>query len=144
MSAHFSADHHWASNIPAVSNPSVLVVEDNEDHLLVLKSVLLKKGYRVLEAWDGKRAVEIAEAEDLDLILLDLQLPRLNGLGVIHRLRDNSDLQNVPIVVVTGHDPETHRGSAIAAGCDDFVLKPIDFDRLDAILDHYAPIQASS
>jgi two-component system cell cycle response regulator DivK len=144
-----AADRSWVSNShmvsgDAVSKPSVLIVEDNDDSLFILRSVLLKKGYCVLEAWDGRKAVEIAEAVDLDLILLDLQLPRLNGLGVLHRLRQNAKLQNVPIVVITGHDPETHRGSAIAAGCDDFLLKPIDFDRLDAILDYYAPTQAAA
>ena len=143
-STQFAADQNPVLSSHGVSKPSVLVVEDNDDSLFILRNLLLKKGYRVLEAWDGKQAVEMAETADLDLILLDLQLPRLNGLGVIHRLRQNSKLQNMPIVVITGHDPETHRGSAIAAGCDDFLLKPIDFDRLDAILDYYAPVQAVS
>lgn len=143
-STQFASDENAVLSSHGISKPSVLVVEDNDDSLFILRNVLLKKGYRVLEAWDGKQAVEMAETADLDLILLDLQLPRLNGLGVIHRLRQNSNLQNMPIVVITGHDPETHRGSAIAAGCDDFLLKPIDFDRLDAILDYYAPVQAVS
>lgn len=128
--------------LPAQHQPCVLVVEDNDDSLFMLKSVLNLKGYRVVEAWDGKQAVEVAETEELDLILLDLQLPRLNGLGVIHRLRQNANLQNVPVVIVTGQDPEKYRSHAIAEGCDDFLVKPIDFDRLDAILDYYAPIEA--
>ena len=100
---------------------------------------MTRKGYRVVEAWDGRQAVQVAEDEELDLILLDLQLPRLNGLGVIHRLRQNLKLENVPIVIITGQDPEKYRTSAIAEGCDDFLIKPIDFDRLDALLDYYAP-----
>ena len=125
----------------ARQTPTVLVVEDNDESLFMLKTVLTRKGYGVAEAWDGKQAVEIAEAAELDLILLDLQLPRLNGLGVIHRLRQNSKLVNVPIVIITGQDPEKCRSSAIAEGCDDFLMKPIDFDRLDALLDYYAPIE---
>ena len=101
------------------------------------------KGYRVLEACDGKQALDVAEAEKLDLILLDLQLPRLNGLGVIRRLRENANLESLPIVMMTGSDPEEYRGIAIAAGCDDFLLKPIDFDRLDAVLDYFVPLQTA-
>ena len=138
----FARDKKWAAILPTQPRPCVLVVEDNDDSLFMLKSILNLKGYRVVEAWDGKQAVEVAETEELDLILLDLQLPRLNGLGVIHRLRQNAKLQNVPVVIVTGQDPEKYRSHAIAEGCDDFLVKPIDFDRLDAILDYYVPIEA--
>jgi CheY-like chemotaxis protein len=136
----FAPDQNWTTAISTDSRPAVLVVEDNDDSLFMMKNVLSRKGYRVVEAWDGKQAVEVAESEQLDLILLDLQLPRLNGLGVIHRLRQNSKLQNVPVVIITGQDPEKYRSSAIAEGCDDFLVKPIDFDRLDAVLDYYAPV----
>jgi len=140
-SNNFAPDQTWTTAIKATQRPSILVVEDNDDSLFLLKTVLSRKGYHVVEAWDGKQAVEVAESEELDLILLDLQLPRLNGLGVIHRLRQNSKLQNVPVVVITGQDPEQYRSSAIAEGCDDFLVKPIDFDRLDAVLDYYAPVE---
>ncbi len=137
----FPVEYTWSPATLAREAPAVLVVEDNDESLFLLKTVLTRKGYRVVEAWDGKQAVEIAEAEELDLILLDLQLPRLNGLGVIHRLRQNEKLVNVPIVIITGQDPERYRSSAIAEGCDDFLMKPIDFDRLDAVLEYYAPIE---
>jgi len=140
----FAGTQNWAPAIGAREQPCVLVVEDNDDSLFMLKTVLSGKGYRVVEAWDGKQAIEVAETEELDLILLDLQLPRLNGLGVIHRLRQNSKLQNVPVVIITGQDPEKYRSSAIAEGCDDFLLKPIDFDRLDAVLEYYAPVKAAA
>lgn len=135
----FGVEHTWTPAVFARQRPSVLVVEDNDETSFLLRTVLTRKGYRVIEAWDGKQAIEVAETEELDLILLDLQLPRLNGLGVIHRLRQNAKLENVPIVIVTGQDPEKYRNSAIAEGCDDFLSKPIDFDRLDALLDYYAP-----
>lgn len=137
----FPVDCTWSSAVISRNAPSVLLVEDNDESLFMLKTVLTRKGYRVVEAWDGKQAIEIAEGEELDLILLDLQLPRLNGLGVIHRLRQNAKLVNVPIVIITGQDPEKYRSNAIAEGCDDFLMKPIDFDRLDAVLDYYAPIE---
>ena len=135
----FAFEHAWLPAVLAQQRPTVLVVEDNDEASFLLRTVLTRKGYRVVEAWDGKQAIEVAETEELDLILLDLQLPRLNGLGVIHRLRQNPKLETVPIVIVTGQDPEKYRTSAIAEGCDDFLLKPIDFDRLDALLDYYAP-----
>jgi two-component system cell cycle response regulator DivK len=143
-SNHFAPDENWNTAIHRPAQPSIMIVEDNDDSLFMLKSVLSQKGYRVIEAWDGKQAIEIAETEDLDLILLDLHLPRLNGLGVIHRLRLNSKLQNVPVVIITGQDPEKYRSHAIAEGCDDFLVKPIDFDRLDAVLDYYVPLEAIS
>ena len=123
---------------------NVLVVEDDENTVFLLKTLLGSKGYQVLQAWDGRQAVEIAEAEDLDLILLDLQLPRLSGLGVIHRLREKLRFECLPIVIMTGHEPELFRGTAIEAGCDDFLLKPIDLDRLDAVLDYFAPVNATA
>jgi two-component system, cell cycle response regulator DivK len=137
-SSGFGTDHGRTRN--SLGKPTVLVVEDDDNSLFVLKSILGTKGYRVLEAWDGKQAVEVAEGEKLDLILLDLQLPRLNGVDVIRHLRENADLESLPIVIMTGCDPEKVRGSAIAAGCDDFLLKPIDFDRLDAVLDYFVPL----
>jgi len=135
----FGFEHVWTPAVLAQREPTILVVEDNDETSFLLRTVLRRKGYAVMEAWDGKQAVEIAETEELDLILLDLQLPRLNGLGVIHRMRQNVRLENVPIVIITGQDPEKYRSTAIAEGCDDFLCKPIDFDRLDALLDYYAP-----
>jgi CheY-like chemotaxis protein len=119
---------------------TVLVVEDDDNSLFVLKEILGTMGYRVLQAWDGKQAIEVAESEPLDLMLLDVQLPGLNGLGVIRRLRENASLESLPIVIMTAYDPEKCRGNAIAAGCDDFLLKPIDFDRLEVILEYFVPL----
>ena len=141
MPKHLAVDYTWSPVVLPRQTPTVLVVEDNDENLFMLKTVLTRKGYRVVEAWDGKQAIDVAESAEVDLILLDLQLPRLNGLGVIHRLRQNAKLVNVPIVIITGQDPEKYRSSAIAEGCDDFLMKPIDFDRLDAVLDYYAPIE---
>jgi CheY-like chemotaxis protein len=140
LSTRFAPGPGWHPGSEPILKPAVLVVEDDDDSLFIMRRLLEKKGYQVLEAYDGRQALEIAETTDLDLILLDLQLPRMNGLGVIHRLRENPELESVPIVIMTGYEPERYRDSAIAAGCDDFVLKPIDFERLDAILDYYVPI----
>ena len=124
--------------------PVVLVVEDDDDNLYMLRRLLGGKGYQVLGAFDGKRAIEIAETEELDLILLDLKLPGMDGLGVINRLRENPRLDNLPVLIMTAHEPELYRDRLINAGCDDFLVKPIDFDRLDVLLDYYAPVRSAA
>ena len=123
--------------VQSADGPTVLVADDNDDTRQMLRTLLGMKGYRVIEASDGEQAVQATQHESPDLVLLDLELPRLNGLSVIRRLRNELSLIEVPVVVITGYDK--HFETAVAAGCDDYLLKPIDFDRLDAILDYYAP-----
>lgn len=129
-------DRHSAGPQSA-DGPTILVADDSDDTRQMLCTLLGMKGYRVIEASDGERAVQATQDETPDLVLLDLGLPRLNGLSVIRRLRNELNLIEVPVVVITGYDK--HFETAVAAGCDDYLLKPIDFDRLDAILDYYAP-----
>jgi len=121
----------------SANGPTILVADDNDDTRLMLHTLLRRKGYKVIEATDGEQAVQATQHETPDLVLLDLELPRLNGLTVIRRLRKELNLIEVPVVVITGYD--NYFETAVAAGCDDYLLKPIDFDRLDAILDYYAP-----
>jgi|SRR5262244_1217454 len=121
--------------------PTVLVVDDNEDTRTMLQTLLTHKGYRVIEAADGEQAIAITSQENPGLVLLDLGLPRMNGLSVIRRLRNELRLLDVPVVVITGYDK--HFSTAVAAGCDDYLLKPIDFARLDEILEYYVPTRTS-
>jgi len=113
---------------------TILVAEDDADVRLMMKALLEMKGYRVVLAGDGRAAVEAAHVERPDLILVDLQLPLLNGLGVARSVRQSDGLCAVPIVVLSGHDPLNHRGLALAAGCNAYVQKPIDFDQLDELI----------
>jgi len=106
----------------------------------MFRTLLEMKGYCVLEARDGQEAIDVTVRENPGLVLLDLGLPRLNGLSVIRRLRKDLGVIDVPLVVITGYDK--HFETAMAAGCDDYLLKPVDFDRLDAILDYYVPTKA--
>jgi DNA-binding response OmpR family regulator len=105
----------------------------------MLQVLLEMKGYAVVSAADGYRAVEIAMRKVPDLILVDLQLPGLDGLSVAKELRRHPELQAVPIIIISGHDPAKYRTDALSAGCDDYLLKPIDFDRLDRILHERIP-----
>jgi len=116
------------------ANKRVLVVEDFEDNRFMLRRLLEMAGYQVLEATDGEQAVTIAEQERPALILMDLSLPRLDGLAATRGIRKHPELSEVPIVAVSAHESADFHAEALAAGCNDFVAKPIDFDQLDALL----------
>ena len=116
------------------ASATVLVAEDDADIRLLMKTLLVMRGYRVSEARDGQETLEVARAERPDLILMDLQLPRLNGFAVARFVRQTDALRDVPIIVVSAHDPARHRNLALAAGCDAYVQKPIDFDALDEMI----------
>jgi CheY-like chemotaxis protein len=123
----------------SLNTHSVLIVEDNEDGRFMLRTFLQLKGYRVMEARDGMEAIASATSERPDLILMDIQLPRLDGISVTRQLRLDPMSRYVPIVIVSGWDPKRHRPQALAAGCDEYLFKPVDFSLLDEILDRYLP-----
>jgi DNA-binding response OmpR family regulator len=125
-----------------IRTPTILIADDSDDTRQMFQILLMAKGYRVLEASDGEQAVEIAQHESPGLVLLDLGLPRLNGLGVIKRLRGELKLADVALVIISGYD--NHIDAALSAGGDDYLVKPIDFDRLDAILNYYLPIMRNA
>ncbi|MBA3241904.1 MAG: response regulator [Acidobacteria bacterium] len=113
---------------------TILVVEDYEDTSLAMRLALEDQGYRILEAADGVQAVEVAERERPDIILMDLQLPILDGLAATERIRANPEMSEVVIVAVTAHQEADYRARALAAGCNAFVSKPIDFEWLNDLL----------
>jgi CheY-like chemotaxis protein len=118
------------------SHPTVLVVEDFEDNRFMMRRLLEMSGYRVVEAVNGKQAVEKAETELPDIILMDLSLPQLDGLAATRQIRARNGLGKVPIVAVSAHDSADFHAEALAAGCNEYVTKPIDFDQLVHLLDH--------
>src|SRR5215213_4200343 len=113
---------------------TVLVAEDDDDIRLMMLTLLRMKGYKAAEARDGQETLDVACALRPDVILMDLQLPRLNGFAVARFLRQTEALRRVPIIVVSAHDPAKHRNLALAAGCNAYVQKPIDFDSLDGMI----------
>ena len=139
-SAHFEVAHTKAPT-SQVTKPTILVVEDDFGSLAALKSILSTKGYRVLEASDDEEALAVVETTKLDLILLDLQLPKLDGLEVNRHLREKRAFEGLPIVMMTGCEPEKSRGHAVAAGGGEFLSKLIDYDHLEAILDQLVPLR---
>jgi CheY-like chemotaxis protein len=113
----------------------VLVVEDFEDNRFMMRRLLEMSGYRVVEAVNGNQAVEAAASERPDIILMDLSLPMLDGLAATRRIRTQDGLRKVPIVAVSAHDSADFHAEALAAGCNEYVTKPIDFDQLVQLLD---------
>lgn len=120
------------------SRPVVLVVEDFEDNRFMMRRLLEMSGYRVVEAVNGNQAVEYAVSERPDIILMDLSLPQLDGLAATRRIREQNGLGKVPIVAVSAHDSADFHAEALAAGCNEYVTKPIDFDQLVQLLDRMA------
>ena len=116
------------------SKLTVLVVEDFADNRFMMRQLLEMSGSQVVEAVDGKEAVDVAESVRPDLILMDLSLPRLDGLDATRRIRELEGLRLVPIVAVSAHDTNDFHADALAAGCNEYVTKPIDFDELDALV----------
>ena len=113
---------------------TVMVVEDFEDNRFMMRRLLEMSGYRVVEATNGQEAVETARLERPDLILMDLSLPLLDGLAATRRIREQAELRDVPIVAVSAHDTADFHADALAAGCNEYVTKPIDFDQLEDLL----------
>lgn len=113
---------------------TVMVVEDFEDNRFMMRRLLEMSGYQVVEAINGREAVEKAESVLPDLILMDLSLPVLDGLAATRCIREHASLRNVPIIAVSAHDTNDFHAEALAAGCNEYVTKPIDFDQLDGLL----------
>ncbi len=112
-----------------------MVVEDFEDNRFMMRRLLEMSGYQVVEAVNGQQAVELAEGERPDVILMDLSLPMLDGLAATRRIRERDRLARVPIIAVSAHDSADFHAEALAAGCNEYVTKPIDFDQLIQLLD---------
>ena len=109
---------------------TVLVVEDNELNVKLLKIFLDAHDFQVVVAMDGESAVRIAQETRPSLILMDLQLPKMDGLSAVRAIRSDPECRSIPIIAVTGFAMDGDRASSLEAGCDDYVSKPIDVDEL--------------
>ena len=118
---------------------TILVVEDYEDTSLAMRLALERKGYHILEAPDGEQAVATAESVRPDVVLMDLNLPVLDGFGAAERIRSNPELKDTIIVAVTAHQDPELRARAVASGCNAFVTKPVDIDWLGDLISNLLP-----
>jgi CheY-like chemotaxis protein len=107
-----------------------LLVEDNEMNRDMLSRRLQRKGHEVLMAADGMQGILMAESHTPDLILLDMSLPVIDGWEAARRLKASETTKNVPVIALTAHAMSGDREKALAAGCDDYDTKPVDFAQL--------------
>ena len=108
----------------------ILCVEDNDDNLYMLHRRLSRAGFEVKVATNGAEAVEWAKGLQPDIIVMDLNLPKLNGWEATRQLKSQPETKHIPVIVLSANTGDEPRERAFAAGCDDFETKPADFDRL--------------
>ena len=120
-------------------NKTILVVEDHEDNRRIMRDLLMSSGYEVIEAVTGEEGVTAAETYRPDLILMDVQLPGLNGYEATRRIKANPDLQSIPIIVVTSYALSGDDVKAFEAGCDAYVTKPYSPRELLARIRKFLP-----
>ena len=109
-----------------MKSPQVLVVEDNERNMKLFRDVLQGSGYRTLEATTGERAVELAIEHGPDLVLMDIQLPDIDGVEALRRLRVDARSASLPVLALTAQAMEGDRERFLAAGFDGYLSKPVD------------------
>jgi CheY-like chemotaxis protein len=110
--------------------PKILLVEDNEMNRDMLSRRLTRRGYDVIIAEDGEKGVAMATHESPDLILMDMDIPIIDGWEATRQIKASSATQSIPVIALTAHAVMTDRDKALEAGCDDYDTKPVDLQRL--------------
>ena len=110
--------------------PRILLVEDDELGRDLLSRRIGRRGHDVLLALDGREAIRTAQTEQPDLVLMDLGLPGMDGWSAATRLKATQETRDIPIIALTAHAMSGDRERALAAGCDEYLSKPVDFDQL--------------
>jgi two-component system, cell cycle response regulator DivK len=105
---------------------TILIIEDNEQNMYLTTFILEKNAYQVVQAWDGMEGIKQANLTQPDMILLDIQLPGMDGYEVARELRKNPNLKDIPIVAVTSYAMAGDREKVLAVGCDGYIEKPIN------------------
>lgn len=119
----------------------VLVVDDVIDNSVLISLDLQAEGYRVITATNGEEAVRVASITQPDIILMDIGMPGLDGLGATRKIRENEVIQNIPIIAVTAFSTDGFRRAAYDAGFNGYLTKPIDFDRLHKLIQGLLPVK---
>jgi len=119
-------EYQTAQDYAAEALRTILLVEDFDDTRLMMKMWLTRNGYRVVEAETGEEAIEVAQRELPDLIIMDVMMPGMNGLDATQRIREYQALRRTPIVAVSAYGADEYRSLAIDAGCNEYVSTPFD------------------
>ena len=118
----------------AAASQVILVVDDFDDTRLMMRLWLEKRGYRVVEASNGVEALNVARRELPDLVIMDIEMPEMDGLAATRQIRQEEHLRGVPVVAVSAYGEEHWRDRAIAAGCNEYVSTPFDPKDLDRLI----------
>ncbi|MFZ0064130.1 MAG: response regulator, partial [Pyrinomonadaceae bacterium] len=116
------------------AKPVILVVDDFDDTRLLLRTWLERKGFQVIEAENGNEAVLQAETNLPNLIIMDLEMPELDGLAATRKIRAVKELEKVPVLAVSAYGAEQFRDDALAAGCDEYVSTPFEPEALEKLI----------
>lgn len=120
---------------------TILYIEDNADNRLLVRRVLHAEGYNVLEADSADQALEIVLSQAPDLILMDINLPEVDGYTLTSRFKSIPSLSRIPIIALTANVMKGDRERTLEAGCDGYIQKPIDVDNLPHQIDRYLAVQ---
>lgn len=120
-----------------MDSTQVLYIEDNFENRVLVRRILAAEGYRVLEAAQADKGLEIARREKPDLIIMDINLPNLDGLSLTSMMKDDSELADIPVVALTANVMKGDRERTLAAGCDGYIQKPIDIDEFPRQIARY-------
>ncbi|HEY9661766.1 MAG TPA: response regulator, partial [Allocoleopsis sp.] len=126
---------HFASTL----SPLILLVEDNEANISTVESYLVAKGYRLQIANNGEEAIALVQTEQPDLILMDIQMPGMDGLEAIQHIRRDSKLDKVPIIALTALAMPGDRERCLAAGANDYLSKPVRLKQLATVIQSLLP-----
>jgi CheY-like chemotaxis protein len=126
-----------------ISKRTIMVVEDYDDTRAMVRQVLERQGYCILEALNGMEAVELARREHPDLILMDINLPLIDGVNATRRIGEIEGMGDVPIVALSAYDSPELRESALGAGCVEYLNKPINVEQLEELTRRLLPLKRS-
>ena len=115
-------------------NEKILIVDDNPSHMRLIEMVLRAKGYTLLQATDGDEALDVALRELPDLIIMDIQLPKMSGLEVTKKLRETPAFSHIPIIALTAYAMKGDKERFIDGGCDAYLSKPINTRELPRVI----------
>ena len=115
---------------------TVLVVDDMSDNLILISLWLQDMGYRAVTATNGADALSVAKLAHPDLILMDIAMPQQDGLAATRRIREEGELQKVPVIALTAFDTDGFRQAAFDAGFNGYLTKPVDFERLRSLMEN--------
>ena len=118
---------------------TILVVDDFDDTRLLLKTWLEKRGFKVVQAENGNQAVAAAQEVRPDLIIMDMEMPELDGLSATRKIRSMKELDNIPVLAVSAYGAQQFRAEALAAGCCEYISTPFEPDNLESVIRSFLP-----